>query len=86
MKTRTKMNNYKQVQEYPQEIIDCIDEQFPKGDKNRGKALVLQAVAYTFGRQNLKKEFLKEIEKFETGRITLNEMIKELKSAVEGKK
>jgi len=31
------------------------------------------------------KEFLEIIKKFETGRITLDEMIKELKSAVEGK-
>lgn len=28
------------------EIVKCLDKQFPKGDKNRGKALVLQAIAH----------------------------------------
>ena len=36
---------------YTKEIIDCIDELFPKGDPRRGDALVLQSVAYLEGKE-----------------------------------
>jgi len=85
MKTKAET---KQVQEYPQEIIDCIDEQFPKGNKNRGKALVLQAVAYTFGRQNLKKEFLELIKSidYDKNNIAIIEFKDLLTKIVKGRK
>lgn len=37
--------------EYPIEIIKCMDKYFPKGNKARGKALVLQAVSYLEGKK-----------------------------------
>ena len=35
---------------YPEKIIEAIDKLFPKGNKRRGDALVLQAVAYLEGK------------------------------------
>jgi NADPH-dependent glutamate synthase beta subunit-like oxidoreductase len=37
--------------EYPKEINESIDKLFPKGDKRRGDALVLQAVAFLAGKK-----------------------------------
>lgn len=45
---------------YPKEIIKTIDELFPKGDKRRGDALVLQAVAFIEGRK-IKRIFTKRL-------------------------
>jgi len=42
--------------EYPIKIVECIDKLFPKGDKRRGDALVLQAIAFIEG-----KEFANEV-------------------------
>jgi len=72
---------------YPKEIIDCIDKLFPKGDKRRGDALVLQAVAYLEGKEfskglicptsKLKEKIDKEIKNKQTKLSkTLNSKIK----------
>ena len=43
---------------YPEKIIECIDKYFPNGDKRRGEALVLQAVAFLEGKEFKEKEIL----------------------------
>lgn len=48
--------------EYPEKIIECIDKHFPKGDKRRGDALVLQAIAFIEGKELKLKEIVKMIE------------------------
>ena len=50
------------TEEYPEKIIECIDEHFPKGDKRRGDALVLQAVAFLEGKELQLKEVGKVID------------------------
>lgn len=50
------------IEEYPEKIIECIDEHFPKGDKRRGDALVLQAIAFIEGRELKLKEVKKVID------------------------
>ena len=49
--------------EYSEKIIECIDKYFPKGDKRRVEALVLQAVAYLEGKEHWIKTVLEIIDK-----------------------
>lgn len=41
--------------EYPEEAFEILDEYFPKGDKKRGKAMVLLAIAFLEGKKCAKK-------------------------------
>jgi hypothetical protein len=50
MKTKLKLHNgIREEKQYPKAILNCIDDLFPKGDKRRGDALLLQAVAFIEG-------------------------------------
>lgn len=65
-----KTSDKKEIEEkYPEEIIKCIDKFFPKGNKKRGEALVLQAVAFIEGENQAllsqKQEFEKMIDEIE---------------------
>jgi len=53
----------KENTEYPKEIIRVVNNLFPKGDKRREDALVLQTVAYLEGKERGKMEVLKKLEK-----------------------
>lgn len=50
------------TEEYPEKIIECINKHFPEGDKRRGDALVLQAVAFLEGKELRLKEISKAID------------------------
>jgi hypothetical protein len=47
---------------YPEKIIEVMEKYFPKGNKKRGEALVLQAVAYLEGKEHREKEILQVID------------------------
>lgn len=49
-------------EEYPEKIIECMEKHFPKGDKRRGDALVLQAIAFIEGKEMKLKEVDKVID------------------------
>jgi hypothetical protein len=38
---------------YPEKAIEYLDEKFPKGDKRRGEAMVLLAIAFQEGEQEI---------------------------------
>jgi len=79
---------------YPKKIIECIDKYFPKGNRKRGEALVLQAVAYIEGKEQREKEILEMIdERFNWWKINHVFSIKqsnwlkdELKQKIKGEK
>lgn len=52
---------------FPEAITRCIDELFPKGDKRRGDALVLQAVAFLVG-----KRYGQQVKPFTNGEAKRN--------------
>ena len=41
--------------DYPEKAIDYLDEKFPKGNKKRGEAMALLAVAYLEGKEKREK-------------------------------
>lgn len=43
-------------QEYPKKATNYLDEKFPKGDKRRGEAMTLLALAFLEGKERKKKE------------------------------
>jgi len=47
----------RRTKECSEEIINCVNKYFPKGDKKRGEALVLQAVSFLEGKKQGIKEF-----------------------------
>ncbi len=54
---------------FPEKIIEAMEKYFPKGNKQRGKALVLQAISYIEGKQEgilaERKRILELIELFD---------------------
>lgn len=51
-----KIKNKSFQSDYPEKIIEVMNQFFPKGDKRRGDALVLQALAFIEGKNHSKKE------------------------------
>lgn len=41
---------------YPEEAIELLDEYFPKGNKQRGQAMAILAVAFVEGSKEDKKK------------------------------
>ncbi len=72
----------------------AIEKHFPKGDKRRGEALVVNAEAYLLGKQKTKEEILEKIDRkllpeFIMEIETWNDatrFIEELKRSIENKK
>jgi len=59
---------------YPEKIIEVVEKLFPKGDKARGRALLLQAVAYLEGKEVGKKKVMDTVRKvFANHEICANE-------------
>ena len=64
--------------EYPEELINSLDEYFPKGDKRRGHALVIQAIAFIQGEKVERARIEKIIDKSKLLEVEKRNLKKEI--------